>query len=89
MFSCTKCGLCCKNIDLIPELKEYDSGNGVCKYLTKENLCSIYNLRPDVCNVEKMYEIKYKYQFTREEYDCLNTEGCILLQKGQFRKSSD
>lgn len=89
MFYCTKCGLCCRNVDLISELKEYDSGNGVCKFLTEENLCSIYDSRPDVCNVEKMYEVKYKFLYTREEYDRLNMKGCILLQKGELRKNRD
>lgn len=42
MFNCNKCGLCCKNIDKIPELKEFNLGNGVCKHLTNENLCNIY-----------------------------------------------
>ena len=80
MFICTKCGLCCRNIDKIPELKEYDTGDGVCIHLTKDNLCCIYPVRPDVCNVERMFEVKYKDLMSREKYERLNEEGCKLLQ---------
>lgn len=80
MFVCTKCGICCRNIDKIPELKEFDIGDGVCVHLTKEQLCGIYLSRPDICNVDKMFEMKYKNFMTREEYERLNAEGCKLLQ---------
>lgn len=83
MFTCTKCGLCCCNIDLVPELSEYDMGNGVCIHLTEDNLCDIYSSRPDICNVEKMFDTKYRYLMSKEEYDHLNEEGCKLLQEGK------
>lgn len=60
MFICTKCGICCKNIDKVPELADFDLGNGTCKYLTKDNTCAIYLSRPDICSVEKMYEKNIK-----------------------------
>ena len=56
MFVCTKCGICCKNIKNIPELAVFDKGNGICVYLSKDNLCMIYKNRPDICNTDKMYE---------------------------------
>ncbi len=80
MFKCSRCGLCCRNINKVPDLKEFDDGNGVCIHLTENNLCDIYYSRPDICNVEKMFEIKYKETFTREEYDQLNEEGCKSLR---------
>lgn len=80
MFRCIKCGLCCRNIDKIPELKEYDQGNGVCIHLTGDNLCDIYDSRPEICNVDITYEKKYKNLISRDEYDRLNEEGCKLLQ---------
>ena len=82
MFICTRCGLCCKNIDKIPELKKYDNGNGVCIHLSEDNLCDIYYSRPDICNVDKMYEKKYKKLMSRAEYDRINGEGCKSLQVG-------
>ncbi|MCI8645668.1 MAG: YkgJ family cysteine cluster protein [Firmicutes bacterium] len=60
MFICTKCGLCCRNIDKIPKLAGFHIGDGVCIYLSEDNLCNIYSTRPDICNVEKMYNLYYK-----------------------------
>ena len=82
MFICNKCGLCCKNINRIPDLKEFDSGNGVCIHLGEDNLCNIYLSRPDICNVDKMFDKIFKYYMTRSEYDYLNSEGCKALQRG-------
>lgn len=81
MFICTRCGLCCKNIDKIPELSMFDMGNGTCIHLTDDNLCDIYTTRPDICNVEKMYEILYKNYMSREEYENLNMDGCKKLKE--------
>ena len=69
MFSCIKCGLCCRNIDQIPELAGFDPGDGVCIHLTKDNLCEIYEQRPDICNVETMYRLHFQKIMTREVYD--------------------
>ncbi len=82
MFQCTKCGICCKNIDKIPELAEFHTGNGICIHLTSDNVCDIYQNRPTICNVEKMYELKYRRIMSKEEYERLNMEGCRMLQSG-------
>lgn len=79
---CNECfGLCCKNIDQVPELKEFDLGNGTCIHLNSANQCVIYNTRPDICNIEKMYELKYKHLFTKQEFYLKNIEVCDKLQK--------
>lgn len=80
MFICTKCGLCCRNIDKIPELAEFHKGDGVCIHLSDDNLCDIYPIRPDICNVEKMFELNYKAMMSKEEYEKMNMEGCRVLQ---------
>lgn len=81
-FNCIQCGLCCKNIDYIKELKEFDLGNGTCKYLDlRTNKCKIYNKRPDICNIEKSYDSHYYKIYTEEEYLKLNYKGCQLLWK--------
>lgn len=80
MFVCTKCGLCCRNIDKIPELSKFHTGDGVCIYLSDENLCNIYETRPDICNVERMYELRYKTTMTKMEYEKRNMEGCSFLR---------
>ena len=88
MFVCTKCGLCCRNIDQIPELAAFHSGNGVCIHLTKDNLCDVYDHRPDICNVEKMYQLKYKALMSKEEYEKMNLEGCKILLQQQSRNKT-
>jgi len=49
-WECTKCSACCRSISKI--LPEFDRGDGVCKNLTSENLCGIYNKRPEVCRFD-------------------------------------
>ena len=64
MFPCTSCGLCCQNISTVNELKEFDLGNGICKHFNiNDNSCNIYETRPNICRIDKMYELKYiKYK---------------------------
>jgi len=80
-FICNRCGLCCRNIHLSKELANFHNGNGICFYLDQEtDLCTIYENRPTICNVEKSYE-KYAAYYSEEEYLALNYKGCELLQK--------
>lgn len=84
MFRCDRCGICCQHIDLIPQLKEFDSGNGRCIHLLENNLCEIYFERPDICNVEKMYELYFKDSISEDEYIRQNFDACNEL-KSKFR----
>ena len=82
MFPCTGCGLCCQNIATIEELKEFDLGNGVCKYFDSiTHGCLIYNNRPQICRVDYMYEAVYKNYFTKEEFYIENATVCNSLQE--------
>ena len=78
-FPCNSCGLCCKNIGHIYELKSYDRGDGVCRYLER-NLCSNYEERPLICRIDKMYDHVYHQSFSKEEYYTLNLKACKKLQ---------
>lgn len=81
MFPCSSCGLCCQNLSLIKELKEFDLGNGVCKYYDKMNtICTIYDTRPDICRVEKMFSLEYYKYFSKKEFYILNANVCNELQ---------
>lgn len=80
MFNCDKCGMCCRNLDKSKIYAELDSGNGVCKYL-EGNLCSIYETRPLLCRVDDSYGAYFANIMSREEYERLNYEACILLKK--------
>ena len=66
MWECKKCGACCRVVN--------------CPYL-KDNLCSIYEQRPDICRVDKMYEILIKNnEITKERWYEINKIVCNYLQ---------
>ena len=80
-FFCDQCGLCCRNIRGIEELKDFDKGNGVCKYLDENtNLCTIYENRPLICRVDEMYDRFFKKFYTKEQYYELNYNACKKLK---------
>jgi Fe-S-cluster containining protein len=82
MFPCTNCGLCCQNISTIAELKEFDLGNGTCKYFDNiTNSCKIYDTRPNICRIDKMYEIKYNNFFSKNDFYIENAKICNKLQE--------
>ena len=56
-MSCSRCGACCRNVDLVPEeLREgvvAPRKDGSCVHLMEGNLCDVYESRPKVCRVEE------------------------------------
>ncbi len=64
MFNCDRCGTCCR----------YHK----CKYLTN-NLCEIYENRPQRCNVEKMYK-DTGGDMSEEQYYKVVKLACHLLK---------
>lgn len=86
-FNCEKCGTCCRHIKGIKECEHLDRGDGVCKYYNEETKeCKIYDFRPDICNVVKMYYKKYNKEMTWEEYVNKNKEGCKYLRELEGKK---
>ncbi len=64
-FPCTKCGACCiiaGKLGLMPQRED-----GACIHLTKDNLCEIYEDRPEECVISD----KFKE----------NAQACNRLQK--------
>lgn len=80
MFDCSKCGCCCRHLDLSELYSELDRGDGVCKYLNG-NMCSIYEERPIICRVDKCYELFFKDSIALDAYYKLNKEMCENLRK--------
>lgn len=83
-FNCDRCGLCCRSIGGIPQLKQFDRGDGVCRHLTDANLCDMYESRPEVCNVEKMYS-RFASEMSMEEYLSMMEASCDCLKKNFSR----
>jgi hypothetical protein len=79
-FPCSKCGECCKRIGLIaPEL--VDPETGWCKYLDPDtNLCTIYEDRPLICNIDRAYDEIFKDKMTRDEWYRENLKYCKKFQ---------
>ena len=80
-FECDCCGICCKNIKHVPQLQKYDNGNGQCIHLTDDNKCYIYSSRPEICNVDLMYQKYYSNAYSKEEFYKLNSEICNRLKE--------
>ena len=79
-FQCDRCGLCCRLIGGIPQLVAFDRGDGVCCHLTEDNLCDIYDSRPEICSVEGMY-VHFATHMSKEEYLDLMTKSCQLIKE--------
>jgi hypothetical protein len=83
------CGVCCQNISHIEELNSYDLGNGVCKYFDLDLLtCTIYETRPNICRIDKMYENKYFKKYTKIDFYKLNAEACNSMQEAYNLKTN-
>ena len=76
-FLCSKCGACCRKAGL---LGLPHNGDGVCSYLNREtNECSIYDKRPDICRVDRMFDKYFKSKVSKKEFYKLNTRICHVL----------
>lgn len=80
-FECDCCGACCRNIRLSNLSAGLDRGDGVCKHLTADNLCAVYNERPIFCNVDAYYEKFLSDKMSREKFYKLNHTACERLKK--------
>lgn len=82
VFPCSSCGACCKSIQLSPLTAWLDRGDGVCKHFDDtENVCSIYESRPEICNVRVMYDKHYKNCCDWTEFVFINQQVCEELLK--------
>lgn len=82
MFTCDKCGECCRNLNKSPLYDDLHDGDGICRYL-EGNLCSIYEERPLLCRVDESYYIYFKDKLSYEEYVQLNYKYCNELKKSR------
>ena len=56
--------------------------DGACIYLARDNTCKIYATRPELCNMEKMYEKrKGPWNMSKIEYFKFNSECCNKMIK--------
>ena len=81
-FNCDKCGKCCIHIDKIPGFSEMGDGTGRCKYLTEDNLCSIYEHRPNTCRTSYMYDKYFQHMSAGDYYKMVN-EICLKIKNNE------
>ena len=80
-FPCSKCGLCCRNLNASSIYDDLHSGDGICKYLDQvTNLCTIYETRPLKCNIIASY-IYFESSMSFDDYIKINIEACNKLKK--------
>lgn len=81
-FPCIECGLCCRMSGQVPQLASLMDASGKCHYFDeKTHHCLIYDHRPVVCNVSKMYEQHYQSVMPEKEFYRKNLEICLALNK--------
>lgn len=86
MIDCKGCKAnCCRQVGKFPFMLDYDRGDGVCRFLDKDNRCVIYNRRPPICNTDLLFERYFSKKMSREEYDKMNSDACKQL-KGEVQK---
>ena len=67
-FPCDECGECCRHIDQVSALHDFDDGRGCCIHL-RDNRCDIYASRPLVCRGEYIYRQYYPGASVPEFYN--------------------
>jgi Fe-S-cluster containining protein len=85
-FKCSGCGICCtkvgealKNKDKQDKPSQIELDNfpysvkedGSCEMLV-EGKCKVYETRPTICNVEKMYDKHYSKEMTKNSLMKIN-----------------
>ena len=81
-YPCARCGKCCRHVNLIAGMENFNCGDGVCKHLTADNLCEIYSDRPPLCNGEYVYK-KFFSDMTVEDFHEIISELCKKLREAK------
>ncbi len=91
MFMCNKCGLYCKQISKMPQIySSLVNGNGQCKFFDETtNLCSIYERRPIICNIDKCYKLYFSQIYSLEDFYELNYRACRFFQENSSTQIKD
>tara|TARA_R100001244_G_scaffold45264_1_gene40809 strand:- start:162 stop:485 length:324 start_codon:yes stop_codon:yes gene_type:complete len=82
-FICSQCGACCKRTDALKKFGLPIKKDGSCGHL-KNNKCSIYDKRPDVCSVYKVGKKiikKHNLDITMKDWYIWNSKACNVLIK--------
>ena len=85
MFSCERCGACCRSIVGVFLAKDMVLPNGVCKFFDENNsLCEIYSTRPIFCNVDAFYNQFLSEKIDRQKFYEQVKAACKKLRNKNF-----
>ena len=88
-FPCIQCGECCRHAGKVLPLASMVDADGICRYLDNgTNRCTIYAMRPKVCNVSYMYRTYFKEQMTECEFIQTNLQVCCDLNKAAGKRDN-
>lgn len=90
-FTCDKCGACCRHLKLFGAAYAWlvDDGTGACRYFdAATNLCTIYPVRPLICNMEVGYHLFFSH-IPPEDFIRQNQAACRLLKKLSGARCTD
>lgn len=80
MIECTRCGICCTQLDQNPLYAALDRGDGTCRHFNQpDKSCAIYANRPDICNSEIMFRRHFSH-LTPEAFIAANRSLCESIQ---------
>lgn len=98
-MECTLCGACC----VAPDIAALDKPLGLrCPHLTQDNLCSVYENRPDICRDYQADEVckrieaptleervdKYLALFgLTDEAKVVKEQGCASMKRARLQGS--
>lgn len=54
--------------------------SGKCEHLGADNLCKVYNDRPLICNVDRLYKKVFKFRMSKKEFYRNNHKNCEVLK---------
>ncbi|CAA6819796.1 MAG: Unknown protein [uncultured Thiotrichaceae bacterium] len=80
-YACTQCGLCCRNISNIEQLKDFNRGDGTCTYYRPHIGCTIYEKRPLACQIDAGYQVFASASMSLADYYKKNAMVCNELQE--------
>lgn len=67
-----------------------DRGDGICIHFDEaKKQCKIYANRPDICRVDRQYEVTYQHMMTWEGFVEINQAACRKLQADLLEDSLD
>lgn len=70
-----------KEVALFPH--EFNEITGRCSKLNPDNTCSIYDTRPEICSVDKIWKNHHRHEMTLKQYQDKTFEVCKTMMDAE------